>query len=102
MQSIIAILTQFNNYNIIIDTITTDAEEALVNPIKNNFNNTQRLSCLFHLKQDIILNAKAYGILNKNSKLFNLTETEDLITELCILPFKYKGNMEIFEEKKKN
>ena len=73
MQSIKDILTQFNNYNIIIDTITTDAEEALVNSIKNNFNNTQRLSCLFHLKQDIILNAKAYGLINKNSKIYKIS-----------------------------
>ena len=44
-KSIKNILLQNNIYELNIDTITTDTELALINSIKNNFPNTQRIGC---------------------------------------------------------
>lgn len=57
-KSIINILTQNNNYNINIITITSDAEPCLINSLNNCFNNLQRINYWNHFKDDIILNSK--------------------------------------------
>ena len=62
LQSVKTILTQYDIYTLKIETITTDGEGALINALNNNFSGYQRVSCWFHLKQDIIKNAKFYGL----------------------------------------
>ena len=42
---LIKILTQNNNYNLELKTITTDTELALINAINNFFGNIQRIGC---------------------------------------------------------
>ena len=64
-RSIIRILTQNNIYILNIKSITTDTELALINDINSNFKGVQRLRCWFHLKQDLIRNARIFGLLNK-------------------------------------
>ena len=56
--SIKRILTQNQIYSLDIKTITTDTELALINSIKINFPNSKRIGCWFHLKQDLMKEAK--------------------------------------------
>ena len=69
-KSIIRILTQNNIYSLDIKTITTDTEIALINSIKTNFPKSQRIGCWFHLKQDLMREARVLGLFNpKNNKI---------------------------------
>ena len=68
-KSIIRILTQNNIYSLDIKTITNDTELALINAIKINFPKSQRIDCWFHLKQDLMREARVLGLCNpKNNK----------------------------------
>ena len=64
-KSILRILTQNNLYHISYQIITTDTEIALINVINNNFENTTRIGCWFHLKQYLLSQAKICRLLNK-------------------------------------
>ena len=68
-KSVIRILTQNNVYKLNIFTITTDTELALINAIQNNFSNSQRIGCWFHLKQALLREARILGLLNKKIKI---------------------------------
>ena len=93
-KSIIRILTQNNLYHIKFETITTDTEIALINAIKINFENSTRLACWFHLKQNLLNQAKTCGLLNKNNPKIDINITFDIISQLSILPLTYKGNID--------
>ena len=69
-----------------INTITTDTEIALINAIKTNFPNTQRIGCWFHLKQDLLKEAKTLGLLNKSNAKINPEITIEVIKQLAMLP----------------
>ena len=64
-KSILRILTQNNLYHVTYQTITTDTEIALINAVKINFENTTRIGCWFHLKQNLLNQAKICGLFNK-------------------------------------
>ena len=55
-ENVINIITQRGLYKLSIKSIVTDSEQALVNSVEKNFPNIQRISCLFHFKQDIVRN----------------------------------------------
>ena len=93
-KSILRILTQNNLYHISYQTITTDTEIALINTINNNFENTTRIGCWFHLKQNLLSQAKICGLLNKKNPKLDTNLTFEVITQLFILPHTYKGKME--------
>ena len=93
-KSIIKILTQNNIYRLEVKTITTDTEIALINAVNNNFPNAQRIGCWFHLKQDLIRNARSFGLMNKKNKDVDINLTYDIIKQLSILPLEYNGNIE--------
>ena len=97
-KSIKRILTQNNLYQINYKTITTDTEVALINSINYNFDNTTRIGCWFHLKQNLLNQAKVCGLLNKNNKNIDTNVTFDIITQLSILPLTYKGNIGYIKE----
>ena len=101
-QSVNNIWTQYDIYLLKIETITSDAECALINALNNNFSSFQRVSCWFHLKQDLIKNPKKYGLFNKKPKVINPNITKDIIKQLCILLIEYNGNMDLYDEKIKN
>ena len=93
-KSIKRILTQNNQYQVAYQTITRDTEIALINAVKINFDNTTRIGCWFHLKQNLLNQAKICGLFNtKNSKI-DTNLTFDIISQLSILPLTYKGNIE--------
>lgn len=48
-KSIIPIITQYNNYNMKLKSITSDIEIALINVININFQKIIRINCFFHL-----------------------------------------------------
>ena len=98
-KSIIRILSQNYIYQLDIKTITTDTELALINAITTNFPNAQRIGCWFHLKQDLIREAKILGLLNKKNKKINQDITYEVITQLAILPLEYDGDMEFLMNK---
>ena len=99
LKSISRIITQQEIYKIDFITITTDTELALINAINNNFPETKRLGCWFHLSQDLIREARIMGLLNSKSNKINVNTTYEIITQLSLLPLEYKGDMEILKEK---
>ena len=98
-KSLKRILTQNELYQLNIKTITTDTEVALINAINANFQETQKIGCWFHLKQDLIRNARIMGLLNKRNKDIDINITFEIITQLTILPLQYKGNIDYIKEK---
>ena len=46
-KSIIRIVTQYNEFNIKLKTITSDSEIGLIKAIENNFPNINRINCFF-------------------------------------------------------
>ena len=58
-QSIINNILQETVSNLQYETIVTDQEIGLINATKKYFRNGQRISCLFHYKQDILRNLKS-------------------------------------------
>ena len=85
-RSIYRILSQNNMYILNIKTITTDSELALINSVNSNFKEAQRIGCWFHLKQDLIRNARTLGLLNKKNKDIDINNTYDIIHQLTLLP----------------
>ena len=91
LENVNKIINDNNKYMILYETIVTDSEKALVNVIKKIFPNTQRISCYFHYKQDLIKNIKIYGLYTKKYKdISNI-----IIKKLSILPIKYGGDTSI-------
>ena len=98
-KSVKRILTQNNIFNLEIQTIITDTENALINAINNNFKNIQRLGCWFHLKQDLLREAKILGLLNPKNKKVDPELTLEVITQLSFLPVEYNGDIKYLENK---
>ena len=96
-KDIIDIITLQNKYSISIDTIVTDSEKGLINVVKKFFPTTRRISCLYHYKQDIILNLRIYGLYKKKIK----KNSDFVLKKLGSLPFDYKGNITYLEEQLK-
>jgi hypothetical protein len=98
-KSIKNILTQNNIYELKIETITTDTEIALINAIHTNFPKSQRIGCWFHLKQDLMREAKKLGLFNSKNKKVNIDMTLEVITQLSLLPLEYKGDINYLKNK---
>ena len=49
-----------------------------------------RIGCWFHLKQDLIREARATGLLNKKNKSINIEITLERITQLSMLPLEWR------------
>ena len=97
-QSILRIIWLDNRENIKVETIVTDQDKALINVINKYYPNSQRISCLFHYKQDILRNLRTYGLMKKNYK----NDSLKILYELGNLPIYYKGDLEyIMKECKK-
>lgn len=94
LDSIINIITQNNKRNINVKYIISDNEIALVNSINKKFINIKRISCYYHYKKNIIDNLKKYGLYKKNNKY----TSDKIIKKLGMIPFKYKGNIRIFDD----
>ena len=82
-QSVINNILQETVSNLQYETIVTDQEIGLINATKKYFPNCQRISCLFHYKQDILRNLKSYGLYNKKYK----TDSDIILNKLGKLPF---------------
>ena len=93
------ILTQNKIYALEIKTITTDTEIALINAIKTNFPKSQKLGCWFHLKQDLMREARVLGLLNPKNNKVNPEITLEVITQLSLLPIEYNGNIKVLINK---
>ena len=89
-KSVKNLLTQNNIYKLQIITITIDTEPALINAINNNFGMINRIGCWFHLKQDLIREARATGLLNKKNKSINIETTLERITQLSMIPLEWR------------
>ena len=93
-KSVLRIMTQNKLYHIDFKTITTDTEIPLINAINHNFDNSKRIGCWFHLKQNLLKKARICGLLNKNNKKIDYNITFEIITRLSILPLTYKGDIQ--------
>ena len=96
--SIIRILTQQKIYELNINTITTDTELALINSVQNNFRNSKRIGCWYHLHQDLIREAKIIGLFNSKSKNINVNTTYEVINQLSIIPLNYRGDLDYIKK----
>ena len=94
-RDVIEIITIRKKYPINIRTIVTDTETGLINIIKKYFPYSERISCLYHYKQDLIRNLLSYGLYKKTDK----EVSNIIITILGDLPFEYKGNIAYLEIK---
>ena len=117
LYSIKNILTQNDEYELKLNCVITDTEDALINSINTVFNNIQRIGCYYHYMQDIKRNIKNFKN-NKNliqdaneivsintgentevSELKNEIKLEkDFIYELSLIPLIYGGEELKFEE----
>ena len=97
-KSIIQIFIQNNLYDLDIQSFITDTEIALINAVKNNFKKAKRICLWFHLIQDLV-QAKIYGLLNKNNKNLNTNDTFEIIQVLRTLPLEYKEDIEYVKNK---
>ena len=93
-KSVKRILTQNNIYQLSIKTITTDTELALINAVKLNFPQSQRIGCWFHLKQDLMKQSRILGLLNPKNIKTTPDITLEVITQLSILPIEFDGDIE--------
>ena len=92
-ESIVRLLSDGKNNHISFDTIVTDQETGLINVITKLFPNSQRISCLFHYKQDILRNIKMYGLYKTKYQI----ESNKLLEELGRIPFHYAGDINKFD-----
>ncbi len=74
----------YNNLN--FETIIMDQELALINSTNKFFPNTKIISCLFHYKQDILRNLKAFGLYKQKYK----AESEIILDRLGLIPMLYE------------
>ena len=49
------IITHQGVYDLSLESICTDTENALMNACMKNFPNVQRIRCFFHYKQDLFI-----------------------------------------------
>ena len=61
-------MTQNGNYELELETITTDAEFALIKAINNIFPKVNHFNCFFHYKQDLIRKFRKEGLYKKIKK----------------------------------
>ena len=98
LESINNILTQDKLYNLEIETITTDAEAALLKAIKIIFKPKLNFICLYHFKKDLITQLKIEGLYKKN----NINDSKKIVNELTKLSIEYDGNIEYVKTKINN
>lgn len=91
LESVINIITQDRLYDKNVETIVTDNEIGLINPVKKFFPNSHHISFFFHYQQDIINNLRHYGLLKRENDI----ENEIIINKLSSLPIIYNGDMNI-------
>jgi hypothetical protein len=53
LKSVKIILTQNNKFDLKVQYIISDSENALVNAINNVFDNVNRIGCYYHYVQDL-------------------------------------------------
>ena len=51
------------------------------------------------MKQDLIRNARIFGLLNKKNKDIDINITYEIIKQLAILPLEYNGKIDYVKEK---
>ena len=80
-----------HHIDINVNSIVTDSELVLVKIFKKYFPNSLRIMCLFHLKQDLMREAKKLGLFNsknkkvksmkqiRNRKKFDMKEYEKMV-----------------------
>lgn len=89
-KSIKNILTQNNNYELELNSITTEAEEALIKSINNTFDKYQYILCYFHYKQNLLQNVREFGLFNQKNKNLDFNNTKFILRNhhYCLLNIK--------------
>ena len=93
------IISQNNIFDLEIETITTDAETALLNAVNKVFPNVMLFNCYYHYKVDLLSNVKKYGLLNKNNNETNINDIKIMIYQLGQLPILNNGDISVFNNK---
>ena len=91
-ESIFKIFSNFTKNNLLVETVEKNQEMALINIIKKFFPKTQRISCFFHYKEELLANMRKYGLWTEKLKLEN-SITLNILSSLPI----YKGDLNIIE-----
>lgn len=87
-------ITNYNEIPFNIITITLDFEPALINSIKNNFNNIRIVDCLFHYSQ--ALRCKLCSLHLFKSIYKDAANT--ILQKMIIITWKYSNNINCINE----
>ena len=87
------IISQNQLYQLEFESITTDAELALIKAINEVFPKVKHFNCYFHYKQDLIRRFKKEGLYKKRAKNKEPNECQSVINTLGLLPLQYKGDI---------
>lgn len=94
LQTVKIILTQNNEFDLIVQCIISDSEDARANEINIVFNNINRFGYNYHFVQDIKHNLKIGSLEIENYS----NRKKQMIYKLSLLPLLYEGKMSKFDE----
>ena len=83
-ESIFKIFSNFNKNILLVETVVKNQEMDLINIIKKFFPKTQRISCFFHYKDELLANMRKYGLWTEKLKLEN-SIILDILSSLTII-----------------
>ena len=78
----------------IFKCITTDNELGLINSIHKIFPKSFRISCWFHMKQNLVKRARIMGLTKETYE----KGTNNVINSIVLLPLIYNGNIYLFKK----
>ena len=78
----------------IFKCITTDNELGLINSIHKIFPKSFRISCWFHMKQNLVKRAKIMGLTKETYE----KDTNKVINSIGLLPLIYNGNIYLLKK----
>ena len=78
----------------IFKCITTDNELGLINSIHKIFPKSFRISCWFHMKQNLVKRARIIGLTKETYE----KGTNNVINSIGLIPLIYNGNIYLFKK----
>ena len=88
------ILTQNNKFDLKVQCIISDSEDAWVNAINYVFDNVNRIGCYYHYIQDLKQNLKKGSLEIENYS----NKKKQIIYKLSLIPLLYEGKMSKFDD----
>ena len=93
-KSVKIILTQNNKFDLKVQCIISDSEDAWVNAINYVFDNVNRIGCYYHYIQDLKQNLKKGSLEIENYS----NRKKQIINKLSLILLLYEGKMSKFDD----